>query len=156
MTTEEDRKRQLGALIRARRKHLHLTQDEVSELGGPAAATLRKIEAGKFGELRLGTTWPLERVLGWRPSAMSGFLMYADSDAIEAAIEPNYDAFRVGGVLPPGIATEVPVVPPGQDHRPVLNIDADTYRDMAPGQIAEMEHRLNAEAWRARREILGG
>jgi len=154
MTDQESRKRQLGAVVRDRRKGLRLTQEEVAELGGPATATQRKIEAGAFGSLRLGTTWPLERVLGWRPGAIAGFLSNDAQATIEAAVEPNYDALRVNGELPAGV--ELPDVGPGeQHHRPALNIPEEVVRDMTSEQITELEARLVADAWKARREILG-
>ncbi len=149
-----DRRRALGAVIRARRKKLHLTQDEVAALGGPAAATQRKIEAGNFKTLRLGTTWPLERVLGWRPGAIDGFLSYPERDDIEAAIEPNYDALRVNGELPED--AEPPDVGGGEQHqRPALNIPEAVSKGMTDDQLAELEARLVAEGWKARREIMG-
>lgn len=62
---------------------------------------------------------------------------------------------------PPGTASayrygQDTVVPDDEDQRPALNIDENAYRDLSPEQLAELEHRLNAEAWRARREMLGG
>jgi transcriptional regulator with XRE-family HTH domain len=48
------------------------------------------------------------------------------------------------------------VVPTDEHQRPALNIDENAYRDLSPEQLSELEHRLNAEAWRARREMLGG
>lgn len=156
MSTRErdDRRQRLGQLIRGRRKALHLTQDEVHELGGPAAATLRKIEAGQFGTLRLGTTWPLERVLGWRPGAINGFLSQTDRESIDAAVEPNYDALRVNGQIPRGV--DLPDVSADvEDQRPSMNIPAEVTRGMSEEQLRELEARIVAEAWKARRDMLG-
>lgn len=146
---------ELGALVLARRKQLRLTQEDVAALAGPSTATQRKIEKGDFTTLRLGTTWPLERVFGWRPGAINGFLTNTSAAAIEAAVEPNYDALRVDGAIPPG--TDPVAVSPAEQHgRPLLNMLEEVEKEMTPEQVREFEARLEADAWKARREIMGG
>lgn len=51
---------------------------------------------------------------------------------------------------------ETGVVPGEESERPALNIPEAALEGLSAEQLAELEARLTAEAWRARREILGG
>lgn len=91
---DKERRRALGNAVVARRKQLGLDQKEVHDLGGPSIATIRKIEGAKPGRPQLGTTWPLERVLGWRPGAINAFLEGITDELPEAALEPDYSTLK--------------------------------------------------------------
>lgn len=56
----------LGRAVRDRRNRLDLTQEDVTEQGGPSHQTLRNIERGDPGPYQSRTIATLERVLGWR------------------------------------------------------------------------------------------
>lgn len=90
--TEQELAIQAGQWIRQRRKELRLSQDEIRALGGPSTATLRVLESGKAGTPQIGTTWTLERILGWRPGAIR--LAIEEGRRPEIAQEIDYMALR--------------------------------------------------------------
>jgi transcriptional regulator with XRE-family HTH domain len=73
---------------------------------------------------------------------------------IEAGIHVRPKTLQ--GVLGALDAGEAGVVPGGQSGRPALNIPEAALEGLSAEQLAELEARLTAEAWRARREFLGG
>jgi hypothetical protein len=90
--SEDELAIQAGQWIRQRRKELRLSQDEIRALGGPSTATLRVLETGKARDPQVGTTWTLERILGWRPGAIRSAITQGRRP--EIAQDVDYMALR--------------------------------------------------------------
>ncbi|RJO79951.1 XRE family transcriptional regulator [Nocardia panacis] len=76
-TSEPERQRRFGRMLRERRDELGLTQLQIGELGGPSAPTIRKIEDG-IAVISAGTLNKLDAPLRWR--AGSAARTYAGGD----------------------------------------------------------------------------
>jgi transcriptional regulator with XRE-family HTH domain len=71
---------EVGAIIRARREFLHLTQDE---LPGLSSATVGKIERGTADRFKRPTLIRLAAALDWRPDALDMLIGGADPVDVE-------------------------------------------------------------------------
>lgn len=80
-------------------------------------------------------------------------------DLLSGARRPRRDTLaKIEQALgwPSGRAVELRDVGGGEQHqRPALNIPEAVSKGMSDEQLAELEARLVAEGWKARREILG-
>lgn len=65
MEPSSEGKQLLGRMVRARRKHLGLSQEKIAEIGGPSTATLYLIESGQAPRMQRATIENLELVLDW-------------------------------------------------------------------------------------------
>lgn len=118
-----------------------LTYDDIQQLGGPSPATMTKIVKGDGYVMSRDTARKLDHALGVLPDTVRLISTGAwDLDRIEE--RRAEDQRRAVGR-------------PGQYQRPALNIPDGVSKGMSEDQLAELEARLVAEAWKARREILG-
>ncbi|MBF6060564.1 hypothetical protein IU500_07200 [Nocardia terpenica] len=74
---------ELGPIAKTRRKELGLTQQQVTDLGGPQVPVLRALENGQmphptYGTLGKSTKPVLERIYKWRPGAIDIFVQGGD------------------------------------------------------------------------------
>lgn len=124
--TDEDYLR-VGQWVAERRKQLGLSRARVEKLGGPGTITQRSIEDGEPKPRRVDTTWPLERVLGWRPGDFRSALLQGRKP--QPAVEPDYS----------GDTNTVEVVAPSRNLDEVADEDllAEVARRMKRGAVAE-------------------
>lgn len=66
--------RRLGAAVQGRRNRLGLTQEEITERGGPSHSTLRRLERGDPGPYQGRTLVSLEQALDWRSGTVQAIL----------------------------------------------------------------------------------
>jgi len=77
----------LARHVRARREELNMTQNEVQMAGGPSAAAVRYIEAGKEARPTARTMIALERALGWEHGSVMAIL--EGGEPVIAAEQPT-------------------------------------------------------------------
>lgn len=98
----------LGEAVRQRRRQLRLTQD-LTDLGGPGAMTIRKIEQGDTSELRGHTRKRLEQALSWPPGYVDRVLAGEAEELPEPDIRStdvrNLDTLAAAGTLVTALAT---------------------------------------------------
>lgn len=80
----------LGQTVKRRRDRLGITQDQVSEAGGPSTATLRLIENAQANDPRSKTLWSLDRALGWQRGSAIGLV---EGDIPPGAWPATFDEF---------------------------------------------------------------
>lgn len=78
----------LAHFVRMRREELGMTQNQVQMAGGPSAAAVRYIEAGKETRPTARTINALERALGWTSGSIQVILDGGDPTVFEGAAEP--------------------------------------------------------------------
>lgn len=125
---------QLGTrLIEARVRLGHPKRAEFArQLGLDNDRTLADLEKGRRTNYLPSTLAQAEKWYGLAPGNIQELL----NGELPRYLEPT-----VGG--------------PGQAGRPALNILDEVKQGMTAEQVAELEARLVAEAWKARREIMG-
>lgn len=132
----------VARLVTAEVTEQALTYDDIRRRGGPSAATMTKIVKGDGYAMSFDTARKLDAALGFVPGTVRMIATGLwDLDRIEERRKEERD--RVVG-------------PSDQHQRPALNITPDVVKGMTAEQVTELEARLVAEAWKARREILGG
>ena len=71
---------QLGTAVRARRRELGLTQQEIAPKAGVASSSWSEMERGAWVPQRDGTRIGIARSLGWEPDALSEMLGDREDD----------------------------------------------------------------------------
>lgn len=91
----------LARIVVARRRDLHLTQEDVNDRGGPSTATLRQIEQGREVDYRRGTILPLEQILGWTPGSIQTVLRGGQPTVADELVRPDDQDAQLLASLPP-------------------------------------------------------
>lgn len=76
----------LAEIVRARREHIGLSQEDIKDAGGPGKSTVSKIERAAQHGYPQRTYRQIEQALGWSWGAAS--------EVLRAADEPNFEDHR--------------------------------------------------------------
>lgn len=120
-----------GDAIRARRRDLRLTQQQVTERGGPSTALQRQVESGRHkAKMQAGVRRGYEEALEWAPGAMA--------DLLDCGVDPAHVR------NPQGPERRAPAATAGGD--PLLLKAVERVLEVRLGGDG-VEPRLEADAW---------